>query len=79
LFYVFIVNKIKSSPQSPDFNPIEILWHELKNYIREKMPSSIEEAVRHAIDFNKNLTAERCQKYINTIKKVFHVHFHHIY
>jgi hypothetical protein len=52
-----------NNPQSPDFNPIEILWHEFKNYIREKMPRSIEEAVRHAIDFNKNLTAKRCQKY----------------
>ena len=43
----------------------------IENYIRVKMPRSIEEAVRHAIDFNKNLTAKRSQKYINTIKKVF--------
>ena len=50
----------------------------MKNYIREKMPNKIEDAVKHAEDFNRNLTAKRCQKYITNIKKVLfllHIEF----
>jgi hypothetical protein len=28
------IHWMKSPPQSPDLNPIELVWHELKNYIR---------------------------------------------
>ena len=31
------VHRWKTSPESPDANPIENLWHELKEYIRREV------------------------------------------
>ena len=31
------INWWKTPPESPDFNPIENMWHELKEYIRREV------------------------------------------
>ncbi len=31
------INKVLSPAQSPDFNPIELVWHDMKVYIEEKV------------------------------------------
>ena len=37
----------KTLAESPDFNPIENLWHELKEYIRREVkPKTIDELMR---------------------------------
>ena len=36
-YYIHVDNKInwwRTPPESPDLNPIEILWHELKEYLQ---------------------------------------------
>ena len=58
-------------PESPDLNPIENLWHELKEFIRrEVMPMSKEELISGIRAFWETVTAEKCQKYIGHLKKV---------
>ncbi|CAF1098083.1 unnamed protein product [Brachionus calyciflorus] len=39
------INWIRSPPRSPDLNPIELVWHELKTLIRKSCCSSEEEVI----------------------------------
>ena len=59
-------------PTPPDLNPIENLWHELKEYIRRKVkPRSKEELIRGIKTFWATVTVAKCRKYIRYLKKVF--------
>lgn len=52
-------------PESPDFNPIENMWHELKEYLRREVkPRTKEELVSGIQEFWNTVTAAKCQKYI---------------
>ena len=59
-------------PESPDMNPIENLWAELKGYLRKHVkPSTKDELVRGIQDYWSNrLTQQKCQKYIRHLRKV---------
>ena len=58
-------------PESPDMNPIENLWHELKEYIRQEVkPTSKAELIAGIKAFWETVTVEKCQKYIGHLKKV---------
>ena len=48
------------------------MWHELKEYIRKNKPQTKGEFIE-LIDYfwTKILSKEKCQKYINHVKKVF--------
>ena len=40
------INYWPTPPESPDMNPIEMLWHELKNHLRSRVkPKNKEELV----------------------------------
>ena len=65
------INWWKTPPESPDMNPIENLWHELKNHLRSKVkPKNKEELLDGLEDFWKLVTPSKCQKYIGHISKV---------
>ena len=52
-------------------NPIENMWHELKEYIcREVKPTTKNELVKGISDFWATVDAQKCQKYINHLRKV---------
>ena len=66
------INWWKTPPESPDANPIENLWHELKEYIRREIkPSTKVELIAGIEKFWDTVSVEKCNKYINHLRKVF--------
>ena len=63
------VNWWETPPESPDLNPIELLWHELKWYVRKHVkPKTKEELVTGLREFwTTRVTKEKCQRYINRV------------
>ena len=57
------VNWWKTPPESPDLNPIENPWHELKEYVRREIKPSNEL-------FWNTVDTYKCCKYINHLRKV---------
>ena len=57
--------------QSPDMNPIENLWHELKEFIRREVkPRRKEELVEGILQFWETVDVLKCKKYIRHLRKV---------
>ena len=65
------VNWWKTPAESPDLNPIENLWHELKEYIRRVVkPKTKDELVNGILAFWATVDVAKCRKYIRHLKKV---------
>ena len=65
------VNWWKTPAESPDLNPIENLWHELKEYLRREVKATNkEELVSGILKFWESVDTTKCKKYINHLKKV---------
>ena len=65
------VNWWQTPPESPDINPIENLWHELKEYIRrEAKPHTKDELVAAIIAFWNTVDVTKCRKYIRHLREV---------
>ena len=61
----------RTPPESPDLNPIENVWHELKEYIhREIKPLNKDQLVNGILEFWRTVTVEKCRKYIGHLRKV---------
>lgn len=68
------INHFKTPAQSPDFYPIELVWHDLKVYIGEEVkPNTLDELV-HGINvfWNTKVTVQYCNSKINHLERVFH-------
>ena len=65
------VNWWRTSAESPDLNPIENLWHELKEYLRREVkPHTKEELVSGIQEFWGTVTPSKCARYIRHLRKV---------
>ena len=62
----------KTPPESPDLNPIEMLWHELKHFLRTTVKLTTKEQLLEGITrfWRERVMAEKCTTYINHLKKV---------
>ena len=61
----------KTPPESPDANPIENLWHELKEFIRrETKPRNKQDLIEGITKFWSTVDKEKCTKYIRHLRKV---------
>ena len=59
-------------PYSPDINIIELVWAELKRFLRKKVLKTKQAiADRVKLFFDEILTVEKCQMYIARVKEVF--------
>ena len=65
------INWWKTPPESPDMNPIENLWHELKEFIRGQVkPTTKDELIDGILKFWDMVDVHKCSRYINHLKKV---------
>ena len=65
------VNWWRTPAESPDLNPIENVWHEMKEYMqREVKPTTIEELVQGILQFWETVDVAKCTKYIQHLRKV---------
>ena len=55
--------------QSPDLNPIENLWRELKRRVHKRRPSNIEELKTFAMEEWRKIPTKTCQHLVETYKK----------
>ena len=57
--------------ETPDCNPIENLWHELKeNLRREVKPRNKEDVIQGIVTFWETVDVTKCCKYIKHLAKV---------
>jgi len=56
-------------PESPDLNPIENMWHKLKEYIRRE-PRTKDELIKGIEEFWGLVFSEKCRMYIRNLHKV---------
>ena len=65
------INWWPTPPESPDINPIENLWHEMKEYVRREVkPHTKDELVTGIKEFWNTVDVEKCTKYIRHLRKV---------
>lgn len=65
------INWWRTPAESPDANPIENLWHELKEYIRREVkPTNKEQLVTGIKRFWSTVDVRKCCVYINHLRKV---------
>lgn len=65
------VRLLRTPPESPDLNPIEYVWHELKHFLRTSAkPQNKEELFAGIQQFWATMTPEKCSRYIDHLKKV---------
>ena len=69
----YIYYQLKAPPYSPDLNPIEWVWADLKKFIRKCRCTSEEEVFQALDEFQNKLTVEYCQNYVNKLHEVIQI------
>ena len=63
------INWLRTSLESPDLNPIEDLWHELKFYLESKVKHTTKQELIDGIKkfWRKKVTVDKCNRYIDHV------------
>lgn len=61
---------MKHPPQSPDMNPIELLWDELDRKLREDPPTSKSDLLKKLQIYWRDISPEAIKKLIDRMPKV---------
>ena len=65
------INYWPTPSESPDLNPIEMLWSEMKTHIRKRVkPRTQDQLVNGIMEFWDTVGIAKCNRYINHINKV---------
>ena len=65
------INWWYTPPESPDLNPIELVWGSMKQFLRNSYkPRNLDELKAGIEKFWLTLTPQICRKYIGHLKKV---------
>ena len=65
------INWWRTPPESPDCNPIENMWHEMKEYLRREVKPKIKQELIDGIqEFWATVDVPKCTKYIRHLRKV---------
>ena len=66
------LNWWRTPPESPDCNPIENLWHELKEYQRRVIkPHTKPELVDGVLQFWETVDIPKCTRYIRHLERYY--------
>ena len=63
------VKTLEWPSQSPDLNPIEMLWHDLKKAVHARKPSNVAELQQFCKDEWAKIPPERCKRLIASYRK----------
>ncbi|KAF7644430.1 hypothetical protein LDENG_00222120 [Lucifuga dentata] len=55
--------------QSPDLNPIEMLWRDLKAAVHQRKPSNLTQLKQYCMEEWAKISPSRCEKLISGYKK----------
>ena len=64
-----ILNVLEWPSQSPDLNPIENLWYDIKIAVHQQNPSNVKELEQFCLEEWSNIPVFRCAKLIETYPK----------
>ena len=64
------LNVLEWPSQSPDLNPIENLWYDLKIAVHQRNPSNLKELVQFFLEEWAKIPVARCAKIIETYPKI---------
>ncbi len=62
--------KDKTPANSPDLNPIEWLWNDMKHFIRSKGCQTQRQIIEAVEEYFDTLTVEKCSKFIDRLRGV---------
>ena len=64
------IHLLRTPAYSPDINVIEMVWADLKNYLRSKCPQTMYHLVECVRKFERKLTPEYCKRYIDLLPRI---------
>ena len=69
-FCILYICKLQTPSYLPDINVIELVWADLKKYIRKHRAETLHDLIRLIRKFEKKLTPAYCKRYCDHVKTV---------